>query len=144
MRFRTDPARLAVAALALSLLLGLLVGCDDDADPKPDAAAASSTAASVQALAQRCEKLGKSCGEKDKHKTKITDECKEAATQQVAKGCSDAVVALYDCYEKQLCVKDSRIWALDDFRVLADRHEKCIDERKASEACVAGGANQPK
>ena len=36
---------------------------------------------------------------------------------------------------KEICEAD-KVWAMDDFRVLVDRHKKCAAERTASEACI--------
>jgi hypothetical protein len=96
------------------------------------------TGEATNPLSKRCEQLGQKCGQKDKHKETIRNECKEAANKQVREGCVEKVVATYDCYEKELCVEGAKIWALDDFRVLTERHGKCGEERKASNACVAG------
>jgi hypothetical protein len=84
----------------------------------------------------RCERLAKACGDKDKHIEKIVDECKQAAKKQVDKGCADKANALYDCYDKELCGKADKVWALDDLRVLADRQNKCVAERNAIGECV--------
>jgi len=106
-----------LAALALSA-----TGCkgkDDKASSGPDA---------------RCEQLGKTCGDSDKHSQKIVDECKKAAAKQAS--CADKLSALYDCYEKDVCGKSDKVWALEDMRVLADRNQKCVDERNAVSACA--------
>ena len=109
---------LPVAALAVCAL----AACKDK-DPK------------TVALETRCEQLAKTCGDKDKHSAKLVDECKAAAKKQVEKGCADKATAAYDCYESQLCGAE-KVWALDDFRVLADRHKKCTAERDALRDCV--------
>src|SRR5262245_52158639 len=144
MSLRTNLGRLARAAIAACLLMA----CDDSSDTKADAGDAGKQAeankAHTEKLTERCKKLGEACGEKDKHKAKITEECTEAAKLQVEKGCSEKVVAAYDCYQKEVCVKDNKIWALDDFRVLSDRNKKCLDERKAASDCVAGVAPEKK
>jgi len=88
------------------------------------------------ALDKRCETLAKACGDEDKHITKIVEECKQAAQKQEEKKCVDKATAAYDCYEKELCGKTDKVWALDDFRVLADRHSKCVAERDAARDCV--------
>jgi hypothetical protein len=85
-------------------------------------------------LAARCEQLGKTCGDNDKHTEKIVDECKQAAAKQAT--CADKVSALYDCYEKDVCGKGDKLWALDDMRVLAERKTKCAAEREAVKACA--------
>jgi hypothetical protein len=88
-------------------------------------------------LDKRCEQIAKACGDKDKHSDKLADECKQAAQKQTAKSCVDKAIAAYDCYEKELCGKDDKVWALDDFRVLADRHKKCTAERDALKDCAS-------
>lgn len=134
MAHRTLHGCLSVAALAACLLLG----CKDEGDAKADAAATASASAQAGAgpLDKRCDKLGKACGAKDKHQEKIVEECKVAAAKQVEKGCTDKVVALYDCYERDICETINKVWAMEDFRVLADRHTKCVPERKATDTCV--------
>jgi hypothetical protein len=87
-------------------------------------------------LDQRCEQLGKACGDNDKHAQKIVEECKQAAAKQVESGCTDKAIAAYDCYEKELCARGDQVWTIDDFRVLSDRHMKCVAERNASRECV--------
>lgn len=77
------------------------------------------------------------CGDKDKHVEKLVEECSTNATKQVDKDCADKAAALYDCYQKELCGKVEKVWALDDLRVLADRHKKCIAEHKALTDCEA-------
>lgn len=84
----------------------------------------------------RCEQLGKACGDKVKHIDKIADDCKAAAAKLTEKGCTEKAVAVYDCYEKEVCGKDDKVWALDDLRVLADRKGKCATERTAFRECV--------
>jgi len=88
-------------------------------------------------LHRRCEQLGMACGDKDKHVDKLVDECSQNATKQVEKDCADKAAALYDCYEKKLCGKTEKVWALDDLRVLADRHKECVAEHKALTDCEA-------
>ena len=84
-----------------------------------------------------CSQLAKACGDNDKHVEKIFDSCKLATPKQIQKGCTDKLTTLYDCYEKQLCGKADRVWALDDLDVLADRKKECTAEREALRACVA-------
>jgi hypothetical protein len=86
-------------------------------------------------LDARCEQLAKTCGDKDKHSDKLLEECKDAAAKQIDK-CKDKALAAYDCYEKELCGGADKVWALDDFRVLADRHKKCTGERDALRDCM--------
>jgi hypothetical protein len=87
-------------------------------------------------LDKRCQRLAATCGDNDKHVEKILEECKEAAKGQVERGCAEQASALYDCYQKELCGGGEKVWTLDDFRVLADRHGKCVAERQASLACL--------
>jgi hypothetical protein len=87
-------------------------------------------------LDKRCVQLGKACGDSDKHDEKIVMECKQAAKMQIEKGCADEAIAVYDCYEKQLCGKGDRVWTIDDLRVLADRQSKCVAERNAGRDCL--------
>src|SRR5262245_39990629 len=128
MALRTFRGCLMVVTLAVCAS----TACKDDEDAKGAGSATppgqSASAASGGPLGKRCEQLGKACGEKDKHQEKITDECKQAARKYVEKGCADKVVALYDCYEKEICSGLAKVWALDDFRVLAERHSKCAAE----------------
>ena len=87
-------------------------------------------------LEKRCAQVAKACGDKDKHVEKVTAECKQAAAKYVDKGCADKATALFDCYEKNLCGGDDRVWALDDLRVLSERHKKCVAERTAASQCI--------
>jgi hypothetical protein len=96
-------------------------------------------------LDRQCEQLAVTCGDKDKHTDKILDGCKLAATAQVERGCITKAISAYDCYQRSLCGGKDRVWALDDFGVLAERHGKCVDEHKALRECAgtsAGGAAQ--
>jgi hypothetical protein len=85
-------------------------------------------------LGDRCQQLATACGDQDKHIAKLVEEC-TAATSQLERRCTAQVIALHDCYEKQLCGKDDKVWALDDLRVLAERHGQCGAEREALRAC---------
>ena len=87
-------------------------------------------------LDKRCDQLAKACGDSDKHVQKIAGECKQAAAKQTEKKCTAQTTAAYDCYEKELCGKEDKVWALDDLRVLTDRHKKCVAERDAVRDCV--------
>jgi hypothetical protein len=98
---------------------------------------AASTQGSAGDLDQRCEQMAKVCGDTPKHVEKILDECKQAATKQVASGCTDKAIAVYDCYLKELCGKGDKVWAIDDVRLLADRHGKCVAEQTANRDCGA-------
>lgn len=102
-------------------------GCKDKADVAKTEAAE---------LDKRCDQLARACGDKDKHIEKIIEECKQAATKQIARGCAGKTIAVYDCYEKALCGKGDRVWALDDLPVLAERHSQCVAERAAASECV--------
>jgi hypothetical protein len=123
-----------------SLAAGLLAACEDKAaDSKADAGVSAEVAAAqTKSLTERCDALGTACGEKDKHKSKIAEECKEAAKTQGEKGCGKEVLAAYDCFEKEVCTESNKIWALDDFRVLTERTGKCVEQRKSAQKCVTG------
>jgi len=136
MALRSLVGCLSVAALAACAL----TSCKDGSGDSKDDAGATTTSASQPSsdqLDKRCEQLGKACGEKDKHQEKIIEECKQAAKKQAEKGCAAKAFAAYDCYEKEICAKINKVWAMDDFRVLVGRHSKCAAERNASEECVA-------
>ena len=115
----------------LAVLAACAVGCKDKADDK-----AATKAPAVIDLDKRCEQLGKTCGDSEKHVAKIVDECKQAAAKQRDKGCAAQVSASYDCMERELCGKADKVWALDDLRVLADRQSKCMAERTEVFGCV--------
>lgn len=116
----TAPRLLLVAAVALCACKG-----KDDSKAK----------APATGLDAKCEALGTVCGDTDKHIQKIVDECKQAAAKLGAP-CTDKAAAAYDCYTKQLCGGKDKVWALDDLRVLVDRHGKCVAERDAVKACT--------
>jgi hypothetical protein len=115
------------------------MACGDDGDAKTSPAKASKPAN----LDQRCEQLGMACGDQGKHVGKLAEECAQAAARQVDKGCAAKAIAAYDCYEKELCGKSDKVWALDDFRVLVDRYGKCVAERNALRDCVDKPAGGP-
>jgi hypothetical protein len=109
--------------------VALLVACNSKGDEaKPSAGGID--------LGKRCDQLAKLCGDKDKHVDKILSECTAAAPAAMTKGCADKTAAVYDCYEKELCGKADKVWALDDLRVLAERKNKCAAERAAATQCV--------
>jgi hypothetical protein len=85
---------------------------------------------------KQCESLAKACGDKDKHIEKLVAECKQAEKKHADKGCGDKLAALHSCYTKDLCGSAEKVWALDDLRVLANRHEKCVMERAAARECI--------
>jgi len=121
--------------MALRPLLGCLAfalcvstaGCKD----KKEQAAAGDIDA-------RCALMAKSCGDQQKHVDRITEECKGASKPAAEKGCAGKAIAVYDCWEKDLCGKE-KVWALDDLKVLAQRHNKCAAQTKALEDCSLGG-----
>jgi hypothetical protein len=125
--------------MALRRLLGCLpvavlvvcawTACKDKGD-------VAKTQASAVDPDKRCEQLGKACGDKDKHVSKIIEECKQAAKKQVENGCTDKAIAVYDCYEKELCGSGDKVWTIEDLGVLADRRSKCVAERNASRECA--------
>jgi hypothetical protein len=116
--------------MALRRLLGVAVFALCAATGCKDKGASKTTG-----LDGRCAQLARVCGDQAKHIEKITGECREAAAKQTEKSCVDKANAAYDCYEGQLCGAE-KVWALDDFRVLADRHKKCTAERDALRDCV--------
>jgi len=122
-----------------ALVVCALTACKNSNDSNEDAGGKTApTAAPVTAeqLNKRCEQLGKTCGDKEKHEDKIADECKQVAKKQLEKGCADKAVAAYDCYEKEICGRLDKVWVMDDFRVLSDRNGKCAAERHASDECA--------
>jgi hypothetical protein len=126
--------------MALRRLLGCLpvaalvvcawTACKDKAD-------VAKTQPSATDLNGLCDRLGKLCGDSDKHVEKIIEECKQAAKKHVEKGCADKASDVYGCYAKDVCAGSDKVWALDDLRVLADRHGKCVAERNAARECFA-------
>ena len=123
-----------IAALVVCAWAGC--GKDKDKDKGTGTGDEGTGGASSADLVTRCDELAKACGDKEKHIQAIASACKEAAKEQVASGCTEKAVAAYDCYLKELCGKADKIWALEDLRVLSDRHGKCVAERDASRACV--------
>jgi hypothetical protein len=111
------------------------MACNDKGKDKDKGAAAKPTATAAD-LDERCTLMAKACGEKDKHVDKIVEACKQTAKKQVEKGCTDKVIAAYDCYATDLCGGSDKVWAFEDLRVLADRHNKCVAERKAVRECL--------
>ncbi|HWO25046.1 MAG TPA: hypothetical protein VNO30_40175 [Kofleriaceae bacterium] len=124
---------LSVAALAVCALSACK---DKDKDADPGKGAAAKTPATAADLDERCTLMSKACGEKEKHVEKIVAVCKVAAKKQAEKGCIDKAIAAYDCFAVDLCGGTDKVWAFDDLRVLADRHNKCVAERKALQECV--------
>jgi hypothetical protein len=110
--------------LPVVLVLTACKGKDKDADETSGTAALD--------LEKRCAQLAKLCSDSDKHVQKLIDECKRAAPLP---GCVDKLFAAYDCYEKELCGKHEQVWALDDLRVLTERHKACVAERQAAASC---------
>lgn len=123
MALRKPLGCLPLAALAVCAWVGCKGG-------------AAKTEATVAGLDKRCEQLGKACGSSDKHVEKIIEDCKAAAKTHVKKGCIDKAIALYDCYEEDLCGKADQVWTIDDLRVLADRKGRCVAERNAARECA--------
>ncbi len=106
-------------------------GCKDK---KKDAATTQATTADLD---KQCQHLAAACGDQGKHVDKIANECKQGGARQAEKGCTAKAVALYSCYEKELCGKSDKVWALDDLRVLGERQSKCVAERSALGECLA-------
>jgi hypothetical protein len=116
------PRRLLLGCVAAAALVAGAPACKGKED-----------AAKVKAdLEVKCQLLAKTCGDTDKHIAKLLDECKQTPLDK----CADKAMAMYDCYQKELCGKADKVWALDDLRVLADRNSKCVAERKAATECA--------
>jgi len=124
-----------LAGVAAALVLGLviaLVTCGGNGT-KPNGPAVAQDPEAL--VAAQCERLGQTCGDNEKHVEKISAQCKQAAMKHVEKGCTDEALAVYSCYERELCGKGNPVWALDDLRVLADRQHTCVSERRARSVC---------
>jgi len=117
-----------MAGLFVCAVVCAVVGCKGKDD-------AAKTQAAAATLDKPCEEIAKACGDSPKHVDKIIADCKQAATTQAAKGCTDKASALYACYMKDTCGTGDKVWALDDLRVLAERHGKCAAERTAIASC---------
>ena len=124
MALRRLLSRLSIPALVLCAVAACKGGSS-----KPKASAAD--------LDKSCTHLGPTCGEKVKHQERMIEECQTVAKKQVEKGCTDKTIALYDCYDKELCGKGDKVWALDDLKVLAERKNKCerSEERRVGKEC---------
>ncbi len=128
----TSRQRLGSLAIA-AVVAFAATGCKDNG---------SGRAPGPTALGPRCLRLGKVCGSEAKHVDKIVDECDAVAAKQVEKGCVESVSAQYECYEKELCGKDDKIWAFNDLSVLAKRRDKCAAEIKAAQRCEQGAGGR--
>ena len=117
------------------MALVVWVGCGGDKEDKGGGKTEGKKATMADLLA-RCDQLGKACGDNDKHAGDIIAECKQGAEKQLAGGCAESAMAAWDCYEGELCGKGDKVWALDDLRVLSERHGKCAIEREANLKCV--------
>jgi hypothetical protein len=117
---------LRLGCLALAALCITATACGKD--KKEQAAAAD--------LDARCALMAKACGDKDKHQERITEECKGMSKSPGEKGCASQAMALYDCWEKDVCSGTAKVWTLDDLKVLAKRHNKCVAQAKALEDCT--------
>jgi hypothetical protein len=136
---RTRLGGLPLAALVAWAMAACKEDKPDGKD-KPDNQDKKETSRAVEtapvSLDTRCEQVARACADTDKHVDKLTAECVRAAAKQTDKGCTDLALAAYDCYEARLCGKVDKVWALDDFRVLVDRHDNCRAERDALRDCV--------
>ena len=124
--------------LGCLLVTLVLCACGKDKDEPGKGMVGSGKAG----LDQRCVKLATVCGDTEAHVEKILADCQNAAST-IPPACADPANAVYDCYEEELCGKGDKVWALDDLRVLADRHKKCVAERAGRRECVEankGGA----
>jgi hypothetical protein len=124
--------RMLCAAAVVCTLGCALAACDDD-KPK-DKAAPPPAAKATPDLRAHCEQMAKTCSDSDKHIAALADEC--AASLGQASRCTAEGIAIYDCYQKELCGKSEKVWALEDLRKLADRHGVCNAERDALRACA--------
>lgn len=118
-------------ALGCLLAAALALSACKDGDNK--VAITPSTPAELE---KACERIGKSCADQDKYVAKVTDACKKVVKDDSKKGCPDKLIAVYDCYDRELCGGGDKVWALDDLRVLAERHNKCAAERAAAKDCL--------
>jgi hypothetical protein len=133
--------RLPAAALALcaaSALCAWTACSDDKHGDKASAKGATAKTAPATApdLGARCQPLATACGDTDKHIAKILEEC-TATAEQAEHRCAAEALAVFDCYEKDLCGKGDKVWSLDDLRVLAERHGACATQREALRGCAA-------
>jgi hypothetical protein len=88
-------------------------------------------------LKARCQLMAKACGDQEKHVQDIREACAQAAETQLARGCTQEAIAAYICFEDELCGQDDPVWALDDLRVLSERHQTCTAQREALRTCLA-------
>lgn len=130
------PRRRLGLILVAALSAFAWTGCDDGSKGGGGGGGKDGKPPSSADLMTRCEQLGKACGDNDKRVEKIVAECKQAAANAVTSGCTEKAFAAHECYEKELCGKGEPVWALDDLRVLSERHGKCVAERDATQACV--------
>ncbi|HUS66782.1 MAG TPA: hypothetical protein VMZ28_19730 [Kofleriaceae bacterium] len=119
----------------LVMTLVVWAGCKGDAKKEAAKEEGKKGPGMAEVLA-RCDQLGKACGDNEKHATAIITECKQGAEKQLVRGCTASAIEAWDCYEKELCGKGDKVWALDDLRVLSERHGKCAAERDANAKCV--------
>ncbi len=145
--------------LALGLVVLLAAGCDSEdesskADEEQEAKANKKKEKRKQKKAEekklletaeaQCDTLGKACGKKEKHAEAIAKGCKEPLKEQLKAGCTTQLVAVFACYEKDICSGKEAVQVYDDFRVLTKRHDKCGDEMSAAQACMKGSAGAEK
>ncbi len=122
--------RRVLPCLVGAALLAAAVTACDSSEEKPGGAKGAGS------LVARCEQMAKACGDKEKHVAKIVAECQASGSSRTGARCEAQAIAVYDCYEKQLCAGKDKVWALDDLRVLAERHAKCVAERDALRTCA--------
>lgn len=136
------PRRRLLGALAAALAVGLVAsvvmctGSSSEPKHSPPGAEQANAPSTANALHERCERLGKACGQGPKRVSKIIAECTQAAATQIERGCAAAATAAYDCYEAKLCGKPDPVWALDDLRVLSARKTQCVAEDNALRTCT--------
>ncbi len=143
----------AVAAgLGLLLVVAIVTCAGSDGSKKPAAVAVPDTKKETQKdtpkdatkaappepvpLPTQCERLGHACGDTAKHITAVIAQCKDGVADLTAKKCDAQANKLYECYAAKVCGKNAKIWALEDLRVLAQRHHQCAAEATALQSCV--------
>lgn len=109
-----------IALVALSTCS--LAGCEGEGDP------------SDSDIADRCDQLGEACGEDGEHVETIAEECKDSVESDST--CYAEALALFECYQGQICVRDDEVWGFQDLHVLSDRHEACLEQRDELDGCL--------
>jgi serine/threonine-protein kinase len=133
---------LGIAAGVGLLLVVAIVTCGGGGGGSKKSAPVAATnkpaAAKPVDLPTQCERLGYACGDTAKHITAVIEQCKRGAADLATKKCVAQANKLYECYQAKVCGKDAKIWALEDLRVLAQRHHACAAEATALQTCAGG------